>query len=71
MPTTFTDCMDVFDWFDDPMYEYLYDIWVSKSDAEARIARALPLLIEEAVSLILRHRGSESAYPEQLLNQPA
>lgn len=71
MPTTFADCMDVFDWFDDPMYEYLYDIWVSKSDAEARIARALPLLIEEAVSLILRHRGSESAYPEQLLNQSA
>lgn len=53
------------------MYEYRYDLWVSQSDAEVRIARVLPLIIEEAISLIQRHRGSESAYPEQFLNQPA
>ena len=38
-PTTFEDCMDVFDWFDDALYEYLNHIWLSKLDADARIAR--------------------------------
>ena len=71
MPRTFTECMDVFDWFDSPMYDYLYHIWVSKSDAEDRIAQALPFIIEDAVQLIVRHRGYANAYPEKLLNQPA
>lgn len=71
MPRTFADCMDVFDWFDSPMYDYLYHIWLAKSDAEVRIARALPFLIEEAARLIASHRGSEESYPEDLLNQTA
>ena len=71
MPSTFADCMDVFDWFDSPMYDYLYHIWISKCDAETRIARALPFIIEEAVQLIVNHRESDNAYPEELLKQPA
>jgi len=71
MPRTFADCMDVFDWFDSPMYDYLYHIWISKCDAETRIARALPFIIEEAVQLIVSHRKSDEAYPEDLLDQPA
>ena len=71
MPRTFAECMDVFDWFDSPMHDYLYHIWISKCDADTRIAQALPFIIEEAVQLIINHRGSEEAYPEELLNQPA
>ena len=78
-PTTFEDCMDVFDWFDDALYEYLNHIWLSKLDADARIARALPRIIDRALpriidraaELIAAHEGTELAYPVKLLNQPA
>ena len=70
-PTTFEDCMDVFDWFDDALYEYLNHIWLSKLDADARIARALPRIIDRAAELIAAHEGTELAYPVKLLNQPA
>jgi len=70
-PTTFEDCMDVFDWFDDALYEYLNHIWLSKLDADARIARALPRIIDHAAELIAAHAGTEVAYPVKLLNQPA
>ena len=70
-PTTFAQCMDVFDWFDDDLYEYLYHIWVSKLDAQARIARALPSLIQHAAALIAAHAGTDEAYPVEFLNQPA
>jgi len=70
-PTTFEDCMDVFDWFDDALYEYLNHIWLSKLDADARIARALPRIIDRAAELIAAHEGTEVAYPVKLLNQPA
>jgi hypothetical protein len=70
-PTTFAQCMDVFDWFDDPAYEYLYHIWVSKLDAKARIAHALPNLLQQTAPLIVAHAGQEGAYPVELLNQPA
>ena len=70
-PTTFAQCMDVFDWYDEPLYEYLYHIWVSKLDAKARIAHALPSLIEHATELIAAHAGTEEAYPVEFLNQPA
>ena len=70
-PTTFEECMDVFDWFDDALYEYLNHIWLSKLDADARIARALPRIIDRAAELIAAHEGTEVAYPVKLLNQPA
>jgi hypothetical protein len=70
-PTTFEDCMDVFDWFDDSLYEYLNHIWLSKLDADARIARALPRIIDRAAELIAAHEDTEVAYPVKLLNQSA
>ena len=70
-PTTFEECMDVFDWFVDVLYEYLNHIWLSKLDAAARIARALPRIIDHAAELIDAHAGTEVAYPAKLLNQPA
>ena len=68
---TLAECMDVFDWFDDPTYEYIHHILLAKLDGEARVARALRILCEQADELIASHRGTESAYPEELLNQPA
>ncbi len=70
-PTTFAQCMDIFDWFNDPYHDYLYHIWISKSDADVRIARALPTIIDRALKLLNAHRGSDIAYPEELSNQPA
>jgi hypothetical protein len=63
--------MDVFDWFDDGLYEYLYHIRVSKSDGDERIERALPCLIDHAAALIAAHADTESAYPTEFLNQSA
>jgi len=68
-PTTFAECMDVFDWFDDALYDYLNHIWLSKLDAEARIVRALPRIIDHAVELIAAHADTEVAYPVEFLNQ--
>ena len=70
-PTTFAECMDVFDWFDAPEYEYLTHIMLTKLDAEARITRALPGIIEEAAALIAAHADTEEAYPTEYLTQSA
>lgn len=70
-PTTFAECMDIFDWFDDDLYEYLNHIWLSKLNAEARIVRALPKIIDHAAELIAAHEGTEVAYPVEHLNQSA
>ena len=68
---TLVECMDVFDWFDDPTYEYINHVLISKLDGEARVARALRALCEQADALIASHQDTKSAYPEELLNQPA
>ena len=68
---TLAECMDVFDWFDDPTYEYIHHILLAKLDGETRVARALRALCEQADALIANNRGTESAYPEEFLNQPA
>ena len=36
--------MDILDWFDDGLYDYLNHILLSKLDGEARIRRAMPEL---------------------------
>ena len=64
---TLAQCMDIFDWFGDERYEYIFHIWISKSDADARLANALPELIREAETLVKAHRGMEDAYPEEYL----
>lgn len=69
--TTLAQCMDIFDWFDDPYYEYIHHILLSKSNAGERIARALQSIIDHATKLLDAHRSTEDAYPEELANQPA
>lgn len=67
----FETCMDIFDWYDAPLYEYINHILRSKCDAEARVRNALPLLQKHAAQLVAAHRGAEDAYPEEYLNTPA
>ena len=63
--------MDILDWFDDGLYDYLNHILLTKLDGEMRIRRAMPELRKYAHSLVAAHRGTECAYPEGLLNPPA
>ena len=62
-PTTFAQCMDVFDWFDDPLFSYLNHVLLAKLDGEERIIKALPELIIRAKELVTTHIGTEIAYP--------
>ena len=64
-------CMDIFDWFDDNTFEYINHILLFKVDGEERVKRALPELRKHARWLLKLHRGTEDAYPEELLNQLA
>ena len=61
---SFETLMDVLDWFDDSLYDYVYHILLSKLDGEERIRRAMPLLQRHAEELIASHMGTECAYPE-------
>ena len=70
-PSTFAQCMDIFDWFDDPAYEFLNHICLAKLDADERIARALPHIIKEAASLLAAHADRADAYPIDALEQIA
>ena len=65
-PTTLADCMDVFDWFDDPMHEYIAHTLISKADGEARVQHALGSLLQHAARLIQEHGGTGLAYPTEL-----
>ncbi len=60
---SFEICMDIFDWFDDGMYDYIHHILLSKLDGEQRIQRALPHLQAYAQELVERYRHTERAYP--------
>ena len=64
-------CMDIFDWFDANTFEYINHILLCKVDGEERVKWALPELRKHARWLLKLHRGTEAAYPEELLNQPA
>ena len=68
---TLEQCMNIFDWFGDERYEYIFHVWISKLDADERLAHALPELIREAAALVKAHRGMEDAYPEDMLTPPA
>ena len=63
--------MDILDWFDDGLYDYLDHILLTKPDGEVRIRRAMPELRKYARSLVAAHRGTDRAYPEGLPNLPA
>ena len=64
-------CMDIFDWFDDSTFEYINHILTCKVNGEQRVKHALPELRKRARWLLRIHKGTESAYPEELLNQLA
>ena len=68
---TLDQCMDIFDWFDDPRFEYQHHIWLTKCDAPYRLAKYLPEMLREAKKLVRQHRGKEDAYPEWTLDIPA
>ena len=63
--------IDILDWFDDGLYDYLIHILLTKLDGKARIRRAMPELRKYARSLVAAHRGTDRAYPEGLPNLPA
>jgi len=69
--TTFAQCMDVFDWYDDSLYDCLTHIMLAKLDGDERIQRTLPDLIQYANDLISAHKHTDAAYPMELLHQPA
>ena len=56
-------CMDIFDWFDAPEYDYLMHILAAKLDGEERLRRALPNIQARARKLVRAHRGTDRAYP--------
>lgn len=69
--TTLSQCLDIFDWFNDPLHEYISHILLSKLNGETRVIRALPDLVKHAEALMRTHAGTEAAYPAELWNQPA
>ena len=60
-------CLDILDWFNDPQYDYINHIVLSKLDGEQRVRKALPTLQEYCLDLIIQHIGMEDAYPIQLV----
>ena len=63
--------MDILDWFDDGLYDYLDHILLTKPDGKVRIRRAMPELRKYARTLVAAYRGTDRAYPEGLPNLPA
>lgn len=57
--------MDILDWFDDDLFDYLNHILLTKLDGKERIQRAMPYLCEHAGQLIASHSGTEITYPEE------
>ena len=64
--------MDILDWFDDGLYDYLDHILLTKPDGEsAHPAGPCLSCANYARSLVAAYRGTDRAYPEGLLNLPA
>ena len=68
---TIEEIMDILDWFDDSLYDYLAHIMLTKLDAEERIERALPELRRHAQELLNLHRGTATEYPGDARQIPA
>ena len=68
---SFETLMDVLDWFDDSLYDYVHHILLSNLDGEERISKAMPLLQRHAEELIASHRDTECAYPEETVSLSA
>ena len=60
---SFETIMDILDWFDDSLFDYINHILLSKLDGERRIQLALPDLRLYAQELVERYRDTQRAYP--------
>lgn len=60
---TLEQCMDILDWFDDPMYDTIAHELSSKVDGKERVERTMPLIIEHCTELMDEARGTEAEYP--------
>ena len=56
-------CLDILDWFNDPDFDYINHILVSKLDGEERVHRALPLISKHCAELVRSHANTPAAYP--------
>lgn len=56
--------MDILDWFDDGLYDYIDHILLTKVDGAERVRQTMPQLRKYARELVAAHRGTENAYPE-------
>jgi hypothetical protein len=61
---TIETCLDILDWFNDPDFEYINHILVSKLDGEERIRRAMPSISDYCLKLVAAHSAGEDAYPQ-------
>ena len=55
--------LDILDWFNDPDYDYINHILVSKLDGDERVRRALPIISKRCAELIRVHANTPEAYP--------
>ena len=55
--------LDILDWFDDSLYDYIQHILLTKLDGEARVRRAMPSLRRHARALVAAHRGHGQRLP--------
>jgi hypothetical protein len=57
-------CLNILDWFDDPLLDYINHIALKKVDAMERFYRALPTLTEHCRNLVAQAAQTDRAYPE-------
>ena len=63
---SFEICMDILDWYDDDLYDFINHILTSKVDGTQRIQRAMPHLQAHVRELVERNRNTAWAYPESV-----
>ena len=66
MELSFEICMDILDWFDDELLDFISHILLSKSDGVRRVRCALPALRAYARQLVNLHRDTPNAYPDTI-----
>ena len=59
---SFETLMDILDWFDDGLYDYLNHILLTRLDGEARIRRAMPEMRKYARALAEVAKIEEALY---------
>ena len=63
---SFEICMDILDWYDDDLYDFINHILTSKVDGAKRIQRAMPHLQAHVQNLVEQNRNTARAYPESV-----